>query len=111
MSLTARIALDGDDGREPEDYFSASLGVIFPDDVTCQHGDAEQSLVYTSPNLPKPLHLALADPADDADRRLFSHHLWNSSLLLAELVEGHSLGAADGQDVVGKAALFDVRGR
>ncbi|KAG5938753.1 hypothetical protein E4U53_007942 [Claviceps sorghi] len=104
MALTARIALDGDDACGPEDYFSASLGVIFPDDVTCQHGDAEQSLVYTSPHLPKPLHIELADPTDESDRRLFSHHLWNSSLLLAELVEADSLGA-------GKDATFDTRGR
>lgn len=48
--------------------------------------------MYTSPHLPKPLHIVLADPTGDEDRRLFSHFLWNSSLLLAELVEAGTLG-------------------
>ncbi|KAG5981155.1 hypothetical protein E4U55_003242 [Claviceps digitariae] len=123
MALTARIALQGDEALEPEDFFSASLGVIFPDDVTCQHGDAEHSLVYTSPHLPKGLHLELADPVDETDRRLFSHYLWNASLLLAELVERDSLGVdadadaeadaeAKGDDgLAPRGALFDVKGK
>jgi len=62
--------------------------------LTCllEHGFAGQGLVYTSPRLPKPLHITLADPTGDEDRRLFSHFLWNSSLLLAELVEAGTLG-------------------
>ncbi|KAI5867142.1 hypothetical protein GGS23DRAFT_162616 [Durotheca rogersii] len=92
MALTSRIELHGPPASDPEDYLSASLGVIFPDDVTNQHGDADHSLVYLSPHLPKPLHIALADPSQDSDRKLFSHYLWNSSLLLAELIEAGSLG-------------------
>ncbi|KAG5988887.1 hypothetical protein E4U43_004613 [Claviceps pusilla] len=124
MALTARVALKGDDSLGPEDYFSASLGVIFPDDVTCQHGDAEHSLIYTSPHLPKPLHIELADPTDETDRRLFSHHLWNASLLLAELVERDSLGVGvvadadahvDGVDagatLAQKGPTFDIKGK
>ncbi|KAG6008800.1 hypothetical protein E4U21_003829 [Claviceps maximensis] len=120
MALTARIALRGDEeSLEPEDYFSASLGVIFPDDVTCQHGDAEHSLVYTSPYLPKALHLELANPADEEDRRLFSHFLWNSSLLLAELVERDSLGVAADATATATPAqshnpgapTFDIKGK
>ncbi|KAI0117057.1 hypothetical protein F4814DRAFT_415052 [Daldinia grandis] len=92
MALTSRISLHGPPSSDPEDYLSSSLGIIFPDDVTNQHGDAEHSLLYTSPHLPNPLHIALADPDREADRKLFSHYLWNASLLLAELVEAGTLG-------------------
>ncbi|KAI0898110.1 hypothetical protein F4806DRAFT_390468 [Annulohypoxylon nitens] len=91
MALTSRISLQGPPTSEPEDFLSSSLGVIFPDDVTNQHGDAEHSLAYASPHLPRPLHIALADPDQESDRKLFSHYLWNASLLLAEFVEAGSL--------------------
>ncbi|KAI8962198.1 hypothetical protein F5Y11DRAFT_200412 [Daldinia sp. FL1419] len=91
MALTSRISLHGPPSSDPEDFLSSSLGVIFPDDVTNQHGDAEHSLLYTSPHLPEPLHIALADPDREADRKLFSHYLWNASLLLAEFVEAGTL--------------------
>lgn len=87
MALTSRIHVKGSDFEGPEDFLATSLGIIFPDDVTNQHGDAEHSLLYASPHLPKPIQLDLADPEGDSDRRLFSHFLWNASLLLAELVE------------------------
>lgn len=50
-------------------------------------GDAQHGLVYHSPYLPKPLHISLADPEGEDDRKLFSHYLWNASLLLAEFIE------------------------
>ncbi|KAH8887503.1 hypothetical protein GQ53DRAFT_827286 [Thozetella sp. PMI_491] len=92
MALTSRLTLTGPPEADPEDFLSSSLGVIFPDDVTNQHGDADHGLAYTSPHLPKPLCISLADPVADEDRRLFSHFLWNASLLLAELVETGTLG-------------------
>ncbi|KAK7749821.1 hypothetical protein SLS53_000401 [Cytospora paraplurivora] len=92
MALTSRITLTGGLGEDPEDYFGSSLGVIFPDDVMNQHGDADSSILYQSPHLPRPLHITLATPDGDDTRRLFSHYLWNSSLLLAELVEAGTLG-------------------
>ncbi|KAI0169475.1 hypothetical protein GGR52DRAFT_468451 [Hypoxylon sp. FL1284] len=119
MALTSRISLQGPAASDPEDLLSSSLGVIFPDDVTNQHGDAEHSLLYASPHLPRPLRIALADPVADADRRLFSHYLWNASLLLAELVEAATLrlppeevgGSADeGKKYGAPAARFDVAG-
>ncbi|PTB63534.1 hypothetical protein BBK36DRAFT_1171747 [Trichoderma citrinoviride] len=119
-TLTSRISLQGDEPDGPEDYLSTSLGVIFPDDIVNQHGDAEHSLVYASPKLPKPLLIELADPEGETDRRLFSHYLWNASLLLAELIERDSLekeeeeGATDveeGKDEgLGKGVSFDTRG-
>lgn len=36
MALTSRITLAGPPAEDPEDYFGASLGVIFPDDVMNQ---------------------------------------------------------------------------
>ncbi|KAI0118473.1 hypothetical protein F4776DRAFT_254801 [Hypoxylon sp. NC0597] len=111
MALTSRISLQGPPTSDPEDYLSSSLGVIFPDDVTNQHGDAEHSLIYTSPHLPRPLHISLADPDQETDRKLFSHYLWNASLLLAEFVEA---GALELPLDVGLGRLtpadFDVRG-
>lgn len=117
MSLTSRIALAGSEGTDPEDFLSESLGVVFPDDVTNQHGDPDSWLVYTSPHLPRPLQLRLCQPGDDAERRLFSHFLWNSSLLLAELIERDSYliseegVAAVEEDEAKSVGLFDVRGR
>ncbi|KAK0720381.1 hypothetical protein B0H67DRAFT_486185 [Lasiosphaeris hirsuta] len=96
MALTARLSLIGPIDDEPEDYLASSLGIIFPDDVTNQHGD-ENGLFYSSPHLPKPLQISLADPTKDEDRRLFSHFLWNSSLQLAELIEAGTLGSVDGE--------------
>ncbi|RKU45049.1 hypothetical protein DL546_006250 [Coniochaeta pulveracea] len=92
MALTSRISLTGPPEEGPEDFLATSLGVIYPDDVTNQHGDAEHGLLYTSPRLPKPLQISLADPKGDEDRRLFGHYLWNASLLMAEFVEGGTLG-------------------
>lgn len=109
MALTSRISLAGAELSEPEDFLSSSLGVIFPDDVTNQHGDAEHSLVYTSPRLPRPLQIDLADPLGETDRRLFSHYLWNASLLLAELVERDTLHI-DEDKGLGEGVSFDVKG-
>ncbi|KYK59642.1 nicotinamide N-methyltransferase [Drechmeria coniospora] len=115
MALTSRICLHGSEPWGPEDYLSTSLGVIYPNDVTNQHGDAEHSLIYTSPNLPRPLALELAVTESEAERRLFSHHLWNSSLLLAELVERDTLGVEDadrdGDFGLGEGASFHVGGQ
>jgi nicotinamide N-methyltransferase len=69
----------------------------------------------TTASLPRPLQLDLADPVGDTDRRLFSHYLWNASLLLAELVERDSLpgddeGGQAGAGGLGEGVSFDVRG-
>ncbi|KAL2126089.1 hypothetical protein VTI74DRAFT_1722 [Chaetomium olivicolor] len=112
MALVARLSLSGPSTTDPEDFFASSLGIIFPDDVTVQHGDADHSLLYTSPHLPRPLPLALADVTAESDRRLFSHYLWNSSLLLAELIEAGTLGlAVPGVGGLGmEVAKWDVTG-
>ena len=72
--------------------------------------------MYKSPHLPKPLHISLADPSADDDRRLFSHYLWNASLLLAEFVESGTLGLEKDQGGVNSPlgpplSTFNVAGR
>jgi len=111
MSLVARVSLTGPEGEEPEDYFSSALGLLVPGHVDNIHGDADHGVLYTSPNLPRPLRLSLADPTDARDRDLFSHYLWNSSLVLAELIEAATLGLETaGGSRRGTAADFNVTG-
>lgn len=109
MSLTWRISLKGEEASSPEDYLSTALGVIFPDDITNQHGDAEHGLVYASPHLPKPLVIDLADPTAEDDRKLFSHYLWNASLLLAEFIEADTLGVELEKPRAGEGLSFNVK--
>ncbi|TVY30026.1 Protein N-terminal and lysine N-methyltransferase [Lachnellula hyalina] len=80
---------------EPEDILSSSLGVIFPDDITNQHGDSLTPIIYLSP-VHGAIHLTLADPQGEDNRRLFSHFLWNAAVLLAEYMEegGEEWGVA-----------------
>lgn len=93
MSLANRISLaDADEHDDPEDFFGSGLGSIFPDDAPNLHGDPGQTLIYRSPHLSEPLLLRLCDPTQETDRSLFSHYLWNASLLLAELIETDTLG-------------------
>lgn len=115
--LTDKIRLSGE-STEPEDLFSSSLSVIFPDDITNQHGDASSSPTYISP-LFGPLPLSLADPSADS-QKLFSHFLWNAGLQIAEFIEddpqawgvaGHDvleLGAGTGLSGI-VAALMGAR--
>ncbi|KAG0646955.1 Elongation factor methyltransferase 7 [Hyphodiscus hymeniophilus] len=87
--LTDKIRLSGPDANEPEDILSSSLGVIFPDDITNQHGDRENAVIYLSPTFGS-ITLTLADPQGEDSRRLFSHFLWNAGLQLAEFIEEDS---------------------
>jgi nicotinamide N-methyltransferase len=87
--LTDKIRLSGPETLEPEDLFSSSLSVIFPDDIQNQHGDRENAPIYMSPAF-GPISLSLADPQGDDSRRLFSHFLWNAGLQLAEFIEEDS---------------------
>ncbi|KAJ2973340.1 hypothetical protein NQ176_g6666 [Zarea fungicola] len=110
MSLISRLSIKGQDD-DPEDFLSSALGTIFPDDVTNLHGEPGDALVYTSPHLAGPLVLRLCEPADDKDRRLFSHYVWNSSLLLAELMEADTLGVKGAGEGRITDVSFDVKGQ
>ncbi|KAI8278709.1 Protein N-terminal and lysine N-methyltransferase EFM7 [Colletotrichum sp. SAR11_240] len=111
MALTSRISLVGPPAESPEDFLISSLGVIFPDDVTNQHGDADHGIEYASPHLRKPLRFDLAEPSADDDRKLFSHYLWNASLQLGEFVEAGTLGLDTVEiDLGPPVSHFNVRG-
>ena len=119
--LTDKIRLlttDPSIEQEPEDILSSSLAVIFPDDITNQHGDAGSSVIYLSPSYGE-IVLSLADPQGEDSRGLFSHFLWNAGLLLGELIEefeGETVHAQvedeAGEDkVLGSGIPWDVQGQ
>ena len=60
--------------------------MIFPDDITNQHGDRDNSVIYLSPSF-GPITLTLAVPQGEDSKKLFSHFLWNAGLQLAEFIE------------------------
>jgi predicted nicotinamide N-methyase len=61
--------------------------------------------------LPNPLQFSLADVTAEDDRHLFSHCLWNSSLMLAELIEAGTLRLdIPWSGIGGKVDEFDVAG-
>ncbi|KAK0113048.1 hypothetical protein ONS95_014754 [Cadophora gregata] len=96
--LTDKIRLSGPETHEPEDYLSSALAVIFPDDITNQHGDRDSSVLYLSPSHGA-IDLTLADPLGEDSRKLFSHFLWNAGVQLAEFIEeGRSIHGADGRE-------------
>ncbi|KAF6842542.1 nicotinamide N-methyltransferase [Colletotrichum musicola] len=112
MALTSRISLVDTLADTPEDILISSLGVIFPDDVTNQHGDADHGIEYASSHLRKPLRFDLAEPSADDDRKLFSHYPWNASLQLGEFVEAGTLGLDTVKTRLGPSiSHFDVGGR
>lgn len=84
--LTDKIRLAGAEATDPEDFLGESLGVIFPDDITNQHGDIEHPVIYLSQKFGD-IVLQLADPQGDDSRKLFSHFLWNSGLQIADYIE------------------------
>jgi hypothetical protein len=87
--LTDRITIPLTSTASPEDYLSTSLGVIFPDDITNQHGDASCPVIYSSPKYGD-IELRMADPQGEQSRRLFSHHLWNAGVQMAACIEDGS---------------------
>jgi nicotinamide N-methyltransferase len=97
--LTDKIRLTGPDLNEPEDILSSSLGVIFPDDITNQHGDRDNDVIYLSPGY-GPLTLTLADPQGEDSRKLFSHFLWNAGVQLAEFIEENEAWSVRGESVL-----------
>lgn len=98
--LTDKIRLSGPETNEPEDILSSSLAVIFPDDITNQHGDRDNSVIYLS-SQHGPLTLTLADPQGETSRRLFSHFVWNAGVQLAAFMEeGGAAWSVRGQRVL-----------
>ena len=86
--LTSRIILpDQDVTSTTEDIFQASLDLLFSDSLRNVHGDPGSYVIYKSARFGD-IKLHLADPEAGEERFLFAHHVWNASLLLAELISG-----------------------
>jgi nicotinamide N-methyltransferase len=110
MFLTDRIRLSGPESTDPEDFFSSSLGVIFPDDIMNQHGDKDSGVIYTSPRYGE-LELSLCDPEGDDSRKLFSHFLWNSGVQISVFLED-ALDSENGEiEGLGKGVSWAVQGK
>jgi len=71
--------------ESPEDIFTSALGLIFTDDTQNMHGDPAAGVIYKSKEFGD-VHLTLANPVGEDERKLFAHYLWNASLLLGELM-------------------------
>ena len=82
-ALTSRIRVPDVGLDSSEDIFYTGLNLLFPDSPRNLHGDPGSYVIYASPEFGE-LELRLADPESRDERLLFAHHLWNSSLLLAE---------------------------
>jgi hypothetical protein len=72
----------------PEDYFASSLGTLFTDDCSNQHGDGPDTVILYKSQRFGELELAVAEPSGEVERRKFAHYLWNAGVLMGELVGG-----------------------
>jgi hypothetical protein len=70
--------------QDPEDIFSTSLSNLFPDDTQLLHGDSSSVVVYKSAF--GDLDFRCADVTGQEDWSKFAHYLWNSGILMGELV-------------------------
>ena len=85
--LTSRIYVPSPAELEPEDIFQSSLPTLFTDDVQNSHGGSGDRLIYTSPRFGEITVRIPQHPDQDAERRLFSHYLWNAAVLAADMIE------------------------
>jgi hypothetical protein len=72
--------------QTPEDLFSSGLTTLFPDDTLVQHGDSHSKIIYKS--VCGDLEFRCADVISEEERTKFAHYLWNSGILMGELVGG-----------------------
>jgi len=104
------------DDEEVEDIFAYAPGLIFTDDLRVSHGDRGSIIVYESTRF-GPIRLRTAEPANEHDRQLYSHYLWNSAIKMANLVADrqHPGWNVEGERVLelgaGRKALISFRHR
>lgn len=86
-------ASDEEEQESPEDILdNTSLTIFYPDAQRTFHGDPGSHIIYMSKRYGD-IRLQLADPQGGDERWLFAHHLWNSSVLLAELISNEAARA------------------
>ena len=79
--------------ESPEEILdSTALTLFYPDAQRTFHGNPGSSVLYASKRYGD-ITLRLVDPEGRDERWLFAHHLWNSSVLLAELISDEAAGA------------------
>ncbi|MCJ1387740.1 hypothetical protein MMC18_000583 [Xylographa bjoerkii] len=105
LSSLVRLPVS-DEPASIEDIFSSALGTIFTDDLLNQHGDPGSSVIYKSKAFGD-LELELVDPEGEDARKLFAQYLWNSGVLMAELIGG---GTEDGQAMKARGGSWSVKG-
>ncbi|MCJ1307113.1 hypothetical protein MMC25_000759 [Agyrium rufum] len=92
--------IDSDDEGDPEDIFSVSASILFPDDPQIQHGNPGSGVIYSSSTFGD-IELRLSDPEGEGNRRLFAHYVWNSGIQMAEFIGGAT--SRSSSDVNGNA--------
>ncbi|KAK6434780.1 hypothetical protein LTR95_009038 [Oleoguttula sp. CCFEE 5521] len=102
IDLVQVIAPDREE--EPEDIFAAAPMWLFPDDTINMHGDPESIIVYKSSRFGD-IRLQTADPNGEAERRLFSHYLWNAGVKLSELISQSKVASGGAWSVEGEMVL------
>lgn len=73
------------DRLEPEDIFASATDQLFPDTFRTYHGDGNSQVRYTSKAF-GPIRLNVTEPTDEQERSKFAHAVWNSSILLCEMI-------------------------
>ena len=71
--------------EQPEDVYSTSVGLLFPDNIRTFHGDPGREITYLSKRFGD-IKLTLADPLNQEDRTLFAHYIWNAGIQMAEFI-------------------------
>jgi EEF1A N-terminal glycine/lysine methyltransferase len=79
-----RVQPNTQNEQGPEDIFSSSLSNLFPDDTQLLHGDSSSVVVYKSAF--GDLEFRCADVTGQEDQSKFAHYLWNSGILMGELI-------------------------
>ena len=69
----------------PKDVLTSCVGLLHPNETRNLHGDAGSSVTYKSSKFGN-IELRLGGPQSESGRKLFAQYLWNSGVLLAELI-------------------------
>ncbi|KAH8701291.1 putative methyltransferase-domain-containing protein [Phaeosphaeriaceae sp. PMI808] len=82
----------------PEDFFSDTIGSLFPDDLQNQHGDNPSTIIVYKNTIHGELEFKTADVNGEEERRKFAHYLWNAGVLMGELIGGRPIEQSIGDE-------------